>query len=128
MSRNPVIPYAIIAALGILAVIIISYLGANQRLAIEEDNNDNGEEATEEVEEGETAMDAEDIFKNSCANCHGDDLSGEGSNPDLTEVGSRLSAEEIEEIINEGQGDMPAEMASPEEAEVLAEWLEEEHN
>ena len=54
MSRNPVIPYAIIAVVGILAVIIISYVGVNHRNAAED--NDNVDEAV--------SLNAEDIYKN----------------------------------------------------------------
>lgn len=117
MIRNPIIPYAIIAVLGILAVIIISYVGDSQRKAIE--NPDAGEESVELAE-------PEDIYANSCASCHGDDLSGK-SGPDLTQVGSSMSEEEIEDIIINGSenGNMPGNLTSIEEAEVLAEWLAE---
>ncbi|HLS59593.1 MAG TPA: cytochrome c [Virgibacillus sp.] len=124
MSKNPIIPYAITAILGVLLVIIISYVGVNQREAIE-----NPEEAVSEEEaneEGEAMnMDAEEVYKNSCANCHGADLTGESA-PDLTEVGSRLSKDEIEEIIIHGtDGGMPEGLVEDEQAEALAEWLAE---
>ena len=46
------------------------------------------------------------MYKNSCSACHGGDLTG-GVGPDLTKVGSKLSQEEMEKIINEGKGSMP---------------------
>lgn len=116
--RNPLIPYAIIAVLGIIVVIIISFVGVSQREAIQNPENENtGEEAS---------LDPEEIFANSCASCHGDDMSGSGDAPDLTQVGNRLDEDEIIEIINEGRGSMPPGTASPEEAEVIAEWLAEQ--
>lgn len=121
MKKNPVIPYAIIAVIGVLLVIVISVVGLNQRDDIANEGND---EATEESQEGETSDDPEEIFQNNCASCHGDDLSG-GMGPDLTKVGSDHSAEDIHEIIINGQGDMPPGMATEEEADVLAEWLAE---
>jgi len=58
MSKNPVLPYGIIAVLGILAIIIVSYVGVDQREARE-----NPEESENNVEE----LSAEDLFKNNCA-------------------------------------------------------------
>lgn len=116
--RNPLIPYAIIAVIGVLAVIIISFVGVPQREAIQNPET--------EITEGETALDPEEIYQNSCAGCHGDDLAGSGSNPDLTQVGNRLSEDDIIDIIIEGKGAMPAGLATPEEADVLAEWLEDQ--
>jgi len=116
MSKNPVLPYAIIAIIGIFLVIIISYFGVNQRDAIL--NPDEAEETTE-------AADVDDIFKANCASCHGSDLTG-GSAPDLTEVGDSHSADEIEEIIIEGtDGGMPGGLVDNEQAAELAEWLAE---
>lgn len=115
MNKNPVVPYAIIAVLGIFAVILISFLGANQR-----DARENPEENTEEAV---TLDDAEAIYKNSCASCHGGDLTGDSA-PDLSQVGNRLDEDEIKDIIINGtDGGMPAGQANNEEAGVLAEWL-----
>lgn len=117
MGRNLVLPYAIIAVLGIFAVIAISFIGANQRDAIQ-----NPEEA---VEEESVVLDAEDIYKNSCAACHGGNMD-DGSAPSLNDVGSRLSEEEIKDIIINGtDGGMPPGLATAEESAVLAEWLSE---
>lgn len=117
MGRNLVLPYAIIAVLGIFLVIVFSFVGANQRDAIQ-----NPEEA---VEEESVVLDAEDIYKNSCTACHGGNLD-DGSAPALTDVGSRLSEEEIKNIIINGtDGGMPAGLVNAEQAAELAEWLSE---
>src|SRR5690625_1030835 len=113
MSKNPVLPYGIIAVLGILAIIIVSYFGVDQREARE-----NPEESENNVEE----LSAEDLFKNNCAQCHGDDLSGD-SGPGLTDVGSKLSVEEIEDNNITDQGAMPQGQASDAEAPDIAELL-----
>lgn len=120
--KNPVIPYAIIAVLGVLIIIIVSYVGVNQRAGLVEDNNG---EAQEETQEGETANDPEAIYKNSCAACHGDDLSGVSA-PELSQIGNKLSEEEIKKVIIEGQGTMPPGLVGNEEADILAEWLAEQ--
>ncbi|RLL48059.1 cytochrome c [Oceanobacillus piezotolerans] len=121
--KNPIIPYAIIAVIGVLAVIIISYVGAGQREAIQ--NEEEGGTGTEQAAEGEVATDPEEIFASNCAACHGADLSG-GAGPDLTQVGSKYSSEEIVDIIQNGTGTMPAQsQVAAEEATALADWLAE---
>lgn len=117
MIRNPVVPYAIIAVIGILMVVIFSYIGDNQRKSMNEEENGTTAES-EEIGE------PDEIFANSCASCHGDDLSGV-SGPDLTQVGDSLSEEDIHDIIVNGSdnGQMPAIPISLEEVDVLAEWL-----
>ena len=94
------------------------------------DINDGGteEEATDDgaTDDGgavDTAA-AEDAFQKSCASCHGQDLSG-GAGPDLTSVGSSLSADEILDIIENGQGSMPGGLLSGDDATAVADWLAE---
>lgn len=119
MGRKLVLPYAIIAIIGIVTVIIISYVGVEQRNTIQ-----NPDEGSGEVEE----LDAEAIFKKTCASCHGGDLAGDSA-PGLTDVGSKYSEDEIKTIITEGtegtEGVMPGGLATPEETAELAEWLSE---
>lgn len=121
MKRNAVMPYAIIAIVGIVLVIVISVAGSNQRAAIEKKANS---EQTEQKAEGETSEAPEDIFANSCASCHGNDLSG-GFGPDLRKVGNELSEKEIHTIIMKGKGDMPAGIVNEGQADALAGWLAE---
>ncbi|ARI77036.1 cytochrome c550 [Halobacillus mangrovi] len=120
MRRNPVIPFAIIAVLGIVAMIIVSAAGINQREAIQNEEKNGGEKQEEAA-----SANPEEMFQSKCASCHGGDLSG-GAGPNLQEVGSRYSAEEIKEIIVNGKGSaMPAGLYTGEEATKLAEWLAE---
>ncbi|SDN08699.1 cytochrome c550 [Sediminibacillus halophilus] len=127
MKRNPVIPFAIIAVLGILTMIVLSVVGLNQY----EDIQQAGEEGSQQEESGEgggeeaASDDPEAIFQNNCASCHGGDLSG-GAGPNLQEVGGRYSKDEIHEIIMNGtDGGMPAGLVSDSEADLLAQWLSE---
>lgn len=72
---------------------------------------------------GETASAAEEIYQQNCSACHGNDLEG-NSGPELTDVGSKYSADEIVDIIHEGIGGMPAQtQVSDEDAQTLADWL-----
>ena len=124
--KNAAAPYAIIAILGIAAVIIISVIGLNQRADIAEGDEPEQVEEGGEVAEGETAGgDADAVYQSNCAMCHGADLTG-GAGPDLTAVGSSLSADEIKDIIQNGQGGMPAIPAvQGEELDALSTWLSE---
>ncbi len=67
---------------------------------------------------------AEELYEQSCASCHGDDLSGEVG-PDLTAVGSDHSADDILTIIEDGQGSMPGGLLSGDDAQEVADWLAE---
>ncbi|MGP4042417.1 cytochrome c550 [Gracilibacillus sp. D59] len=113
MKKNPIIPFALIAVLGILAMIILAVVGLNEQERIA-----NG------GEEGETTQADPEALIQSCIGCHGGDLEG-GSGPSLNDVHERLSVEEIERTIIEGRPDkgMPAGLVSNEEAAILAEWL-----
>jgi mono/diheme cytochrome c family protein len=119
MKKN-IVPFAIIAVVGIFAAIIVFYVGVHQREDIRL-AEENGGEAVED-QAGEVSTDPEEIFAGNCATCHGGDLSG-GMGPDLTKVGSELSADDIHTIIMNGQGAMPSGLVSAEEADALTEWL-----
>jgi quinoprotein glucose dehydrogenase len=53
-------------------------------------------------------MTGENIYKANCQMCHGADRKGSGLAPSLTEVTSRLSADEIKQLVGHGKGEMPA--------------------
>jgi cytochrome c550 len=116
MKKNPIIPFALIAVLGILAMIILSVVGLNEQERI----------ATGGDDEGETTEADPEALIQSCIGCHGGDLEG-GSGPSLNDVHERLSVEEIESMIINGSenGNMPGGLVTNEEAAVLAEWLAE---
>lgn len=122
MKRN-VLPFVIIAVIGVFSAIIVFYVGVNQREDIQqaEENGEQTEENGNDENEGETD-DPEAIFESNCASCHGDDLEG-GMGPDLTAVGGELSEDEIHDTIMNGKGDMPAGLVEEDEADALADWL-----
>lgn len=64
----------------------------------------------------------EKIYQLTCAMCHGQNLEG-GVGPELYTVGSRLTADEIESIILNGQGGMPAGMVEGIDAVTASKWL-----
>lgn len=120
--KNNILPFGIIAIVGIFAAIIVFYVGVAQKEEVRI-ANEGGEEVAENGE-GEVALDGDAIYAQSCVSCHGADLSGTVG-PDLTQIGSKLSSDEITEIVLNGQGDMPPVDLSPEDADILAEWLSE---
>jgi len=119
MKRN-VLPFGIIAIVGIFVAVIVFYIGVHQRADIQAEQSGETGEETEEM----AASEPEEIYANKCSSCHGDDLSGEMV-PDLTKVGADLSVDEIEDVIVNGKGSMPPGLAVGEETKALAEWLSE---
>lgn len=89
---------------------------------------DNGNTSTEESAENGAAVDTaagEEIYQANCAMCHGADLSG-GAGPELTDVGSKYSSDEIKDIVENGKGSMPAQDVSGDDLDALVTWLEEQ--
>lgn len=89
-----------------------------------DDSSDDASEPAESSENGEAVETAagEDVYQNNCAMCHGADLSG-GGGPELTGVGSKFSAEELEDIIVNGTGSMPPQNVSGDDLDALVSWL-----
>ncbi|HLR81471.1 MAG TPA: cytochrome c [Bacillota bacterium] len=85
---------------------------------------DGGDAGGDDAGETTEASGAEDLYKQNCASCHGEDLSG-GAGPDLNNAGANNSADEIKDIIVNGQGSMPAQDLPEEDAQTLADWLAE---
>ncbi|WP_048602267.1 c-type cytochrome [Rubeoparvulum massiliense] len=76
-----------------------------------------------------TALDGEKLVKgSSCLGCHGGNLEGQGAMPALNDVGSRLSQDEIYQVIRDGRGAMPAQKGNftDEELQAMAAWLAEQ--
>ncbi|WP_349407856.1 cytochrome c550 [Pseudalkalibacillus sp. SCS-8] len=108
MKRNPLIPFAITAVLGIAIMLVMSAVGVH--------------EAKEKAAGGGETKSGEEIVQQSCVSCHGQNLEG-GVGPGLTDVGSKYKADEIVDIIQNGKGQMPAQGLSIEEAQKVAEYL-----
>ncbi|WP_010531015.1 c-type cytochrome [Lentibacillus jeotgali] len=140
MGKNAVIPYALIAGIGILLVIVVSFVGLNQQEAIQEEESGGGEQSEQQEGQsggsggggdssggGETAANGEEVFQSNCASCHGQDLSG-GMGPALNSVGSKYSKEEIKQIIADGfpSAGMPPGIVQGEDADAVAQWLSEQ--
>lgn len=97
------------------ATLILGACGEEEAVEPAETPVDGGEETA--------AIDAEQIIQQNCISCHGENLEGAGNFPALNDVGSRLSAEEILSVIQNGQGAMPADIIDGEEAVAVADYL-----
>lgn len=79
-------------------------------------NNDGGSD-------NEVASAGEEAYQNHCSNCHGGNLEGV-SGPSLETVGDKFSADEIEDIIENGRGGMkPMPSVPDDDRAAIAEWL-----
>ncbi|WP_017728371.1 cytochrome c550 [Halalkalibacterium ligniniphilum] len=117
MKGRPLLPFAIIAIIGILVMISLSFVGLNQRAEM------NSEETEEEVTEIEDPIAAgEQMVQASCIGCHGGDLSG-GAGPALTSLEGKYSQEEIADIVMKGMGGMPPVNDNEVEADAIAQYL-----
>lgn len=115
MKRNPLIPFLLIAVLGIGLIFLLSFkgIGDHKELA-----NGGEEEKTEDVANATP----EEIYQGNCISCHGQNYEG-GAGPALTGVGDRLSVDEIKETIKNGKGIMPANLVPEEKLDEMAEWV-----
>ena len=70
-------------------------------------------------------VNAEQIVKQTCTACHGQNLEG-NIGPNLTKIGSKYKPEDIENILKNGRGGMPAGLLKDEsEVKAVAKWLSE---
>lgn len=74
---------------------------------------------------GDTTAHAEEVLNQSCISCHGQNLEG-GLGPALNDVGSRMSEDEIRDIIVNGKGQMPPNLISGEDLDAVVQYLSEQ--
>ncbi|HLS07418.1 MAG TPA: cytochrome c [Bacillota bacterium] len=100
-------------ALGLGSILVLGACGGG--------GDDGGGESSDGGDSSVAA--GEEAYQDSCASCHGGDLEG-GAGPALDNVGADYSVEEIEDIIENGTGSMPAmKNISDEDRTAIAEWL-----
>lgn len=101
-------------ALGLGSMLILGACGGGDS----DSSSDGGDSGDSSVAAGEQA------YKDSCSSCHGNDLKGIGSAP-LTDIGSKLSVDEIVNIIENGTGGgmPPIKGLTDDEMVEIAEWL-----
>ena len=110
------------------SALVLGACGGNDNNASDDNNAGTDNNATEETNNngGETAgVDPEKVVQQKCISCHGENLEGQGNFPSLTDVGSRLSEQEIHDTIENGRGAMPGGLIEGEELDAVAKWLSE---
>ncbi|RKD73020.1 cytochrome c550 [Sinobaca qinghaiensis] len=118
MKRKPLIPFLLIAVLGLLLTLGLSFIGLSEQAERE------AEESGEASVEDDPVAYGEDLVAENCISCHGENLEGQGEFPAINNAASNYSAEEISTIAQEGIGDMPGGIAAnAEEGDAIAEYL-----
>lgn len=85
--------------------------------------NDDTDTESKTENEPKEELAAEDIMKNTgCFTCHGENLEG-GIGPELKTVGSRLSEDQIREVIKNGRNSMPPQNLEGEELDEVVDFL-----
>src|SRR5690606_11980059 len=107
--------YILMIIVLILAVGLLAACGSDNKSS--QPDNTTGGGTTQPA-----GVDPEKIYAANCASCHGGNLSG-GVGPGLTDVGSRLSQDEILAVIQNGKGIMQGNIIKGEDADAVAAWL-----
>ncbi|MBP3039661.1 cytochrome c [Bacillaceae bacterium Marseille-Q3522] len=122
MKRNPLVPFIMIMAVGVLAMFLLSFKGLGDFKNLTEGTGEEGNAADETAN-----LTPEELYtQQGCISCHGEQYQGV-SGPELTGVGDRLSIEEIENVLINGVPGtpMPAGLIPAEKTGEMAEWLSE---
>ncbi|WP_079527177.1 MULTISPECIES: cytochrome c551 [Halobacillus] len=105
------------------ALVLAACGGGGGEEGADSGEGNNGGSSTEEKANSEVNVQAaEQAYEQTCASCHGGDLSG-AVGPNLQEIGSKYSADEIADIIKNGKGQMPPQGGNVENVQNLAKWL-----
>lgn len=118
----------LLIGLFVLALVLVA---CNNEPEGEDSGDDKGSDAAQpeqteqdDDDDGDTddSVDGEEVYSESCASCHGDDLEGENG-PALDTIGDDMSKDDILDQIEEGGDGMPAEIVEGDEADAVANWL-----
>ncbi|RXI99417.1 cytochrome c [Anaerobacillus alkaliphilus] len=126
MRGKPLYGYAAVAVVGLTLMLVLSFVGVNQkdaRLALE--GGEGGQPAQETVDTTDPMALGEQTYKTTCIGCHGGNFDGPMGN--LQGLADRHTKEDIVNIILQGGGTdypgMPAGLVDAEKAAAIAEYL-----
>ncbi len=125
MRGKPLYGYATIGIVGILLMVVLSFVGVNEknaRLALE--GEEGGQPAQETVDTTDPMALGEQAYKNSCIGCHGGNFDGPMAS--LVGLADKYTLEEVKQIIIDGipGTSMPGGLIpSQEQVDALAEYL-----
>ncbi|USY49926.1 cytochrome c [Bacillus altitudinis] len=115
MKRNPLIPFLLIAILGIGLTFFLSMKGLK-----DEDKIASG--GKEQKQEESANATPEELYKQNCISCHGENYEG-GAGPALKGVGDKLEVADIKKKIQEGGNGMPGGLIPNEKLDEMSEWV-----
>ena len=129
MRGKPLLPYAVIAVVGLILMVGLSLMGVGQKEARIAAEADGGQQVADSGAGDTSAVGSlgEQQYKATCIGCHGANFDGPMGN--LNGIGDRRSKEEIVDIIVNGGADygypaMPAyKDNSNVDAEAITEYL-----
>ena len=117
--KNPIVPFLLIFSLGIGLIFFMSLYGIEQKEEIAKKAEGNT------TEEADVARFDPDVAIGKCVSCHGGDLTGGmgGQAPSL--VGTKLSKEELVDIIQNGIPGtvMPGNLVPAEHLDEMADYI-----
>lgn len=113
MKRNPLIPFTLIAVVGIVLMIVLGVWGGN---TVKQRANGGSQTSQSQVQT------PDQLFQKNCSSCHGNNLQG-GIGPSLQKVGSKMTKAQILSQIQTGGGVMPGNLIQGKEADAVATWL-----
>jgi cytochrome c551 len=115
----------LLLALGLGTTLALAACGGSDDSSSDDSSSGTKDESTmnDDSSKTQSGVDTEKIFANNCATCHGKNPEG-NVGPNLTKVGSKYSSEEIQKIIKNGKGQMPAGILKDDkEIMAVADWL-----
>ena len=68
-------------------------------------------------------VEGERLYQMHCSVCHGVGGAGSSIGPDILEDVAEESVEDLVEVMLEGEDDMPAANVTPEEAQLIVDWM-----
>ncbi|BDG80714.1 MULTISPECIES: cytochrome c550 [Bacillus] len=116
MKWNPLIPFLLIAVLGIGLTFFLSVKGLDDSREIAS----GGESKSAEKDDANASP--EDIYKANCISCHGENYEGV-SGPSLKGVGNKKDVAEIKTKIEKGGNGMPSGLVPADKLDDMAEWV-----
>lgn len=118
MNRNPVIPFVIIMVFGIVLMFGLSFKGMGDAKSTAKEKTG----TTSTAKTDTAATNPEGIYKSTCIGCHGEQYQGVVG-PSLKGIGSKLSVDQIKQIITHGKGNMPPNLVPEDKADAMAKWV-----
>lgn len=125
MRGKPLYPWAVIATVGLTLMIVLSFVGVNQKDTLLAEGGGDAPPQQNVETTGPLAL-GEQAYKASCIGCHGANFDGPMGN--LHGLADRHSKDDIIRIIVEGGADfgfpnMPGGLVDAEKAAAITEYL-----